>query len=193
MVGCSRHQRKNPKQRDKIVKIFLLKCKKIENRNKIKKTKFLVLRHLKFIKQLLCQRESTLKLQNFWKTTSKPHWIQLKKCLGEGTGNPLQYSCLENPLNRGAWRAAVHRVAQSCTWLKQLSSTHALEREMATHFSILAWRILGSEEPGGLPSMRSHRVGHDWSNLAAVAKKCLEEYHSYGTTEKKYRIKIIKV
>ena len=73
---------------------------------------------------------------------------------------PLQYACLENPVDRGAWWAAVHRVAKSQTQRKRLSM-HALEKEMATHSSVLAWRIPGTEEPGGLPSMGSHRVGHD--------------------------------
>ena len=80
--------------------------------------------------------------------------------LGEGNGNPLQYSCLENPVDRKALWAAVHRVAQSQTRLKRLSM-HALEKEMATHSSVLAWRIPGTEEPGGQPSMGLHRVGHD--------------------------------
>ena len=79
---------------------------------------------------------------------------------GEGNGNPLQYSCLENPVDRGAWWAAVYGAAQSRTRLKQLSM-HALEKEMATHSSILAWRIPGTEEPDGLPSMEQHRVRHD--------------------------------
>ena len=74
-------------------------------------------------------------------------------CLGEGNGNPLQYSCLENPMNRRALWDAVHRVAQSRTRLSDLACMHALEKEMATHFSILAWRIPGTEEPGGLLSM----------------------------------------
>ena len=87
---------------------------------------------------------------------------------GEGIGNPLQYSCLENPEYRGAWWAAVHRVAQSWTWLKRLSM-RALEKKLATHSSILTWRIPGTEEPGGLLSMGSHRVGYKWSNLAAAA------------------------
>ena len=78
---------------------------------------------------------------------------------GEGNGNPLQYSCLENPVDRGAWWAAVHGVAQSRTRLKRLSM-HVLGKEMATHSSILAWRIPGTEEPGGLPSVGSHRVEH---------------------------------
>ena len=76
---------------------------------------------------------------------------------GEGNGNALQYSCLENPVDGEAWWAAVHRVTQSWTRLKRL----ALEKEMAIHSSILAWRIPGTEEPGGLLSMGSHRVGHD--------------------------------
>ena len=90
----------------------------------------------------------------------------------EGNGNPLQYSCLENPMDGGAWWAAVHGVARSWTQLSNFTSTfhfHALEEEMATHSSVLAWRIPGTGEPGVLPSMGSHRVGHDWSDLAAAA------------------------
>ena len=84
--------------------------------------------------------------------------------LGEGNGSPLQYSCLENQVDGGAWWAAVHGVAQSRTQLSDFTFTfhfHALEKEMATHSSALAWRIPGTGEPGGLPSMGSHRVGHD--------------------------------
>ena len=83
---------------------------------------------------------------------------------GEGDGTPLQYSCLENPMGGGAWWAAVHGVAKSGTRLSDFTFTfhfHALEKEMATHSSVLAWRIPGMGEPGGLPSMGSHRVGHD--------------------------------
>ena len=92
--------------------------------------------------------------------------------IGEGNRNPLQYSCLENPMDRGAWWAAVHGVARSRTWLSDFTFTfhfYALEKEMATHSSILAWRVPGTGEPGGLPSMGSHRIGHDWSDLAAAA------------------------
>ena len=88
--------------------------------------------------------------------------------LGEGNGTPLQYSCLENPMDGGAWWAAVQGVARSRTWLSDFPFTfpfHALEKEMATHSSVLAWRIPGTGEPGGLPSLGSHRVGHDWSDL----------------------------
>ena len=83
---------------------------------------------------------------------------------GEGHGTPLQYSRLDNPMDRGAWEAAVHEVARSRTRLSDFTCTfhfHALEKEMATHSSVLAWRIPGTGEPGGLPSMGSHRVGHD--------------------------------
>ena len=85
------------------------------------------------------------------------HW-------GEGNGNPLQYSCLGSPMDGGAWWAAVHGVAKSQTGLSEFTFTfhfHALEKEMATHSSVLAWRILGMVEPGELPSMGLHRVGHD--------------------------------
>ena len=72
----------------------------------------------------------------------------------------------------GAWWAAVHGVVKSQTRLSDFTFTfhfHALEKEMATHPSVLAWRIPGTGEPGGLPSMGLHRVGHDWSDLAAAA------------------------
>ena len=71
---------------------------------------------------------------------------------------------LENPMARGAWWAIVHGVARSRTRLNNFTFTfhfHALEKEMATHSSVLAWRIPGTGKPGGLPSMGSHRVGHD--------------------------------
>ena len=82
----------------------------------------------------------------------------------EGNGTPLQYSCLENPMDGGAWWAAVHGVAKSRTRLNDFTCTfhfHALEKEMATHSSVLALRIPGMGEPSGLPSTGSHRVGHD--------------------------------
>ena len=84
--------------------------------------------------------------------------------IGEGTGNPFQYSCLETPMDGGAWWAAVHGVAKNRTSLSDFPFTfhfHALEKEMATHSSILAWRIPRTEEPGRLLSTGSHRVGHD--------------------------------
>ena len=83
--------------------------------------------------------------------------------LGEDNGTPLQYSCLESPMDGGAWWAAVHGVAKSWAQLGDFPFTfhfHALEKEMATHSSILAWRIPGTEESCGLLTMGSHRVGH---------------------------------
>ena len=93
-------------------------------------------------------------------------WMPLnnKVNIGEGNGTPLQYSCLENPMDGGAWKAAVHGVAEGRTRLSNFTFTfhfHALEKEMATHSSVLAWRIPGMWGPGGLPSMGPHRVGHD--------------------------------
>ena len=75
-------------------------------------------------------------------------------------------------MDGGAREAAVHGVANSRTWLSDFPFTfhfHALEKEMATHSSVPAWRIPGTGEPSGLPSVGSHRVGHDWSDLAAAA------------------------
>ena len=98
-------------------------------------------------------------------------WSKLAAFIGEGNGTPLHDSCLENPMDGGAWQVAVHGVAKSRTRLSDFTFTfhfHAL-KEMATHSSVLAWRIPGMGEPGGLLSMGSHRVGHDWSDLAVSA------------------------
>ena len=75
-------------------------------------------------------------------------------------------------MDRGAWWAVVHGVAESRTRLSDFTFTfhfHALEKEMATHSSVFAWRIPGMGEPGGLPSKGSHRVGHNSSDLVAAA------------------------
>ena len=80
-------------------------------------------------------------------------------------------------MDGGAWWAAVHGVAKSWTRLSDFSFTfhfYALEKEMATHSSVLAWRIPGTGEPGGLPSMGLHRVRHDWSHLTATGKSNLQ-------------------
>ena len=90
------------------------------------------------------------------------HLRSPRSVIREGNGNPLQYSCLENPMDGGAWQAAVHGVAKSQTRLSDFTfHFHALEKEMATHSSVLAWRIPGTGEPGGLPSLGSHRVVHN--------------------------------
>ena len=99
----------------------------------------------------------------------------LEKAMAPHSSNP----CLENPMDGGSWWAAVHGVAGSQTRLSNFTFTfhfHSLEMEMATHSSVLAWRIPGTGAPGGLPSIGSHRVGHDWSDLAAAAGR----FHSVG-------------
>ena len=102
--------------------------------------------------------------------TERLHFHFSLSCIGEGNGNPLQCSCLENPRDVGAWWAAVYGVAQSLTQLKRLSSSSSSR--------LLAWKIPGTGEPGRLPSMGSHRVGHDWSDLAAAAASILAgEFH----------------
>ena len=97
---------------------------------------------------------------------NKGHGIIFKyiRMSREGNGTPLQYSCLETPMDGGAGWATVHGVATSWTRLSDFTFTfhfHALEKEMATHSRVLAWRIPGTGEPGGLPSLGSHRVGHN--------------------------------
>ena len=88
----------------------------------------------------------------------------LKAQSGEGDGTPLQCSCLENPMDGGTWWAAVLGVTKSQTRLCDFTFTfhfHALEKETATHSTVLTWRIPGTVQPVGLLSMGPHRVGHD--------------------------------
>ena len=97
--------------------------------------------------------------RNFW-----PFLHPIKINFGEGNGTPFQYSCLENPMDGGVWKAAVHGVATSQTRVSNFTFTFhfdALEKEMATNSIVLAWRIPRTADPGGLLSMGSHRVGHD--------------------------------
>ena len=85
---------------------------------------------------------------------------------GEGTGDPLQCSCLENPVDGGPWWAAVHGFSKSQTRLSDFTFTFhfsALEKEMATHSSILAWEIPWTKEPGRLQSMGSQKI---WTQLS---------------------------
>ena len=84
---------------------------------------------------------------------------------------PTSVFFLENSMDKGAQQATVHGVAKSRTRLSDFTFTfhfHALEKETATHSSVLAWRIPGMGEPDGLPSVGSHRVGHDWRDLAVA-------------------------
>ena len=111
-----------------------------------------------------CNRRGRHSVQFSSVAQSCPTLCDPMNCSIPGNGNPLRYSCLENPMDGGAWWAAVHGVSKSRTGLRDFTFTfhlHALEKEMATHSSVLAWRIPGTREPGGLPSMGSHRVGHD--------------------------------
>ena len=104
----------------------------------------------------------------------------------EGNGTSFQYSSLENPMDGGAWKAAVHGVAECRTRLSDFTFTfhfHALKKEMAIHSSVLAWRIPGMAEPGGLPSMGLHRVGHDWSDLAVAAAAVWSEVKSLSRVQ----------
>ena len=99
-------------------------------------------------------------------------WKCLKDLSWRRQWRPTPVLLPENPMDGGAWWAVVHGVAISQTQLSDFIFTfqfHALENEMATHSSVLAWRIPGTGEPGGLPSMGSQRVGHKWSDLAAAA------------------------
>ena len=111
----------------------------------------------------------------FWKTRN---YESRFRCFGEHNGTPLQYSRLENPMDGGAGYAAVHGVAKSRTRLSDFTFTfhfHALEKEMATHSSILAWRIPGTEEPGGLPSMgfAQSRTQLMWLSSSSSRFRCL--------------------
>ena len=110
--------------------------------------------------------------EHFWEAIHDlGFWAVLAPTFGEGNGTPLQYSCLENRMDGVPWWAVVHGVARSQTRLSDFTFTfhfQALEKEMATHSSVLAWRIPGMGEPRGLPSMGLHRVRHDWSDLASA-------------------------
>ena len=91
---------------------------------------------------------------------SRNLYLMFREC----NGTSLQYSCLENPMDGGAWWAAVHGVSTSRTRLRDFTFTfhfHTLEKELTTHSSVLAWKIPGTGETCGLPSMGLHRAGHD--------------------------------
>ena len=126
---------------------------------------------------------SQSKIPNSWKLGWS--WSKITNILLEGESVLRMYSRMTiantvgrsiwkflNPMDGGAWWAAVHGVHRRWTRLSDFTFTfhfHALEKELATHSSVLAWRIPGKGETGRLPSMGSHRVRHDWSDLAAAA------------------------
>jgi len=140
-------------RRDK--KAFLSNhCKEIEENNRMGKTRDLF-KKIRDTKGTFHAKMVSIKDRNS---------MHLTEADGEGNGTPYQYSCLENPMDEGAWKAAVHGVAEGRTRLSDFTFTfhfHALEKEMAIHSSVLAWRIPGTGEPSGLLSVRSYRVGHD--------------------------------
>ena len=134
--------------------------KQIEKNNTVGKTRD-VFKKIEEIKETFHTRMGMMKDRSSKDLTEAE---EIKKWYREGNSNPLQYSCLENPMDRGAWWAAVHGVAKSQTRLNDFTFTfhfHALGKEVAAHSRVLAWRIPGTGEPGGLQSMGSHRVGHD--------------------------------
>ena len=136
-------------------------CREVSEENTHNYLKRLFKNILLFQKNM-CQRPDFLYMST---KTKYPYRLNER----ERNGNPLQHSGLENPVDRGAGgllSIGSHRVGHD--W-SDLACMHAMEKEMATHSSVLAWRIPGIEEPGGLPPMGSHRVGHDWSDLAVAA------------------------
>ena len=119
----------------------------------------------------LCSSPEATNINWLYPSTVKKLYIYTHIYIGEGNGTPLQYSCLENPMKEGAWKAVVHGITEGRTRLSDFTFPfhfHALEKEMTTHSNVLAWRIPGTAEPGGLPSMGLHRVGYDWSDLVVV-------------------------
>ena len=115
-----------------------------------------------------------MKLHSLLKKKKKCFLTAFALFSGEGNGNPLQYSCLENPMDGGAWWATVHGVAESRMWLRDLTFTFhfSLSCIGEGNGNLLQCSCLENPRdggPGGLPSMGSHRVGHDGSDLAAAA------------------------
>ena len=104
---------------------------------------------------------------------------------GEGKGNPLQYSCLENPMDEGAWQATVHGVVKSEPRLSDFTFTfhfHALEKEMATHSSVLSWRIPGTGEPGGQSRTQLKQLSNSSSVPLGVCIICTYIYYHVSSS-----------
>ena len=121
--------------------------------------------HLDAEFQRIARRDKKVFLSDYFKEIEENNKMgKTSDLFGEGNGNPLQYSCLENTMDGGAWQAPVRGSTESQIQLSDLTFTfhfYALEKEMATHSSVFAWRIPRIEEPSGLPSMGSYKVGHD--------------------------------
>ena len=122
-------------------------------------------------------RRQPTRLPRPWDSAGKNTWVGchfLLQCMKVKSKSQVAQSCptLSDPMDCSLPGSSVHGIAKSRTQLSDFTFTfhfHALEKEMATHSSVLAWRIPRMAEPGGLPSMGSHRVRHDWSDLAAIA------------------------
>ena len=123
------------------------------------------------------QKEAKLKEDKTGKLSLIPG---LGRSPGEGNGSPLQYPCLENPMDRGAWQAAVHGVARSRTRLSDFTFTfhfHTLEKEMAAHSNVLAWEILWTKELDGLTV---HGVAKSWTQLSIHTHACTHTSTYHG-------------
>ena len=126
---------------------------------------------MKYLTYVSLNLDSPSSVHIIWQPIASQNCTWVNKGRRQWHPTPVLF-CLENPMDGGAWQASVHGVAKSPTGLSDFTSTFhfcALEKEMATHSSVLAWRIPGTAEPGGLLSLGSHRVRHDWSDLAAAA------------------------
>ena len=126
------------------------------------------------VRTLMLESQAWLFKTFYWSTTKWFGYIYAYSRRRQWHPTPVLLPGKYSPMDGGAWKPAVHGVAEGQTWLSNFTFPfhfHALEKEMATHSSVLAWRIPGMTEPGGLPSIGSHRVGHDWSDLGAAAVK----------------------
>ena len=125
---------------------------------------------LTYFQNFKTKKERRKKEWCFYQGTSGPlSWELPREQAGEGNGTPLQYSCLENPMDGrvcSSWGRGESDMTERLHF-----HFHALEKAMATHSSVLAWRTPGMGEPGGLPSVGLHRVEHDWSDSAAAAAR----------------------
>ena len=157
--------------------------KTLANHKNMKITAKCLLSAQKLNNSIITRRTLHFAISNFWNFCNQVFW-----CTGESNGTPLQYSCLENPMDGGAWWATVHGVAKSRTRLRDFTFTfhfHALEKEMATHSSVLAWRIPGAEKPGGLPSKGVAQSRTRLKKLSS-SSSMLEDVWQFGILPKSF-------